>query len=655
MNKERFCLITVTLRKDKQNNLTNLREICSRVHSHHGARISWALDIGALKERDELLQELVSYRKQYDDDVTLDLGASTIQDDRQRIRNTIDEGMAKLQYSLGNYPKSIASGHLNAKTLDYIHQKYGVEIAEAFLWEQMGVDGYSTDGGIHDPYYPSRHNTLVPAQSENERLDLIVLDGWTRELCEQKYPLTSCMALHPWDADRVAGDGLTFMKYISDVFLKHNLAHNAFGLLCMRVEVDWINQTFWVNNKNQQIKRRFFDWLDYMFTVYPEIRYTTLTQFNGYFRSRYPDNTELTNKYFERSKYEPNQKVYWYFCKDYRAAVEWYSQDKGRPQTLILTTSDFRRNAVRQGPYGWFDGYDGADFPNMMYPTFPSNSVRSCAHDGCKDSAEFQVKGGHYDIWILSDGTKASDIEILIDGKLIEIADGTRGEDDWSHIGKVNIPAGKHLIELCCRANPEGEGWAIYSQLILTQEVNYKPPRKRLLKSSDYLATVSYTLYHKVPEEPTPPANDWGLKDSGTLLKRHAPLKEVLFKGNKILDLTSQAYLQDIEFYEFRLGNEAEKEEKPQQVPFNIHWDGIEETENMSIVKFSLFDDDGLFLRKRIIFQRKSVSYEYEYHKPFDKLLLTDAFGQEKILEPVPDKLVFQKGKIVEVLKRKDR
>ena len=40
------------------------------------------------------------------------------------------------------------------------------------------------------------------------------------------------------------------------------------------------------------------------------------------------------------------------------------------------------------------------------------------------------------------------------------------------------------------------EWWANYAQVLLTQEAGYKPPRKRLLETRDYIAIVSHTLYH---------------------------------------------------------------------------------------------------------------------------------------------------------------
>src|SRR3990172_3758332 len=323
INKERFCIITVTLRKDKWNRVTDLKEICKKLHKHPGVKVSWMPDIDTLRTREDLIKELMSYHDKYGDEVTIDLAASTILYNKQGIRKVIDEGMSKLKNGLGSYPGAVGAAHLTTDALYYLNRKYGVEIAEAFLWEQMGVDGYSTDGGINGPYYPAGHHTLVPARNEKERVNVVVLDGWSREFFETKYPYTSCMAPHPWDANLVACDGAAFMKYMTDLFLKDNLVRNTFGIFCMRVELDWINQTFWTYNKHRQMKARFFEWVDYMFSAYPDIHYATLTEFNSFFRSICPDNGRLLYKYLERSKYEPNRRIYWYFCKGYRIAVEW--------------------------------------------------------------------------------------------------------------------------------------------------------------------------------------------------------------------------------------------------------------------------------------------------------------------------------------------
>ena len=66
----------------------------------------------------------------------------------------------------GKYPRSIGSWVLDSVTMAYAQEKYGV-CAFATCRDQIGVDGFTLWGGYpNGPYYPSRDNENVPAQTE---------------------------------------------------------------------------------------------------------------------------------------------------------------------------------------------------------------------------------------------------------------------------------------------------------------------------------------------------------------------------------------------------------------------------------------------------------------------------------------------------------
>ena len=165
--------------------------------------------------------------------------------------------------------------------------------------------------------------------------------------------------------------------------------------------------------------------------------------------------------------------------------------------------------------------------------------------------------------------------------------------------------------------------------------------------TSDYIAIVSHTLYHAVSPEPEPPANDWSVKNSGTLLKRDLPLKEVLISGDKQLNLVSQKELQQDGFHSVGLGTTVtEERNKLQSIPFKVRLDGIDEVEEKVTFKFSISDSKGVIFKKRIVLTGKEMIYEYDYQRAFDKLIITDAFSKEHTFHPVPARVVFRKGRM---------
>ncbi|MDR1282091.1 MAG: hypothetical protein LBK99_14915 [Opitutaceae bacterium] len=67
-------------------------------------------------------------------------------------------------------PRSVAAWYLDARTLARLSEKHGVE-AFAICRDQYGTDGYTFWGGpFSGGYYPSRRNTLSPAQTADGQI-----------------------------------------------------------------------------------------------------------------------------------------------------------------------------------------------------------------------------------------------------------------------------------------------------------------------------------------------------------------------------------------------------------------------------------------------------------------------------------------------------
>lgn len=83
----------------------------------------------------------------------------------------IDELMAKFKEVFGFYPKTAASWILDAYSMKYMSEKYGI-VCFAICREQLAVDAYTLWGGPYNqPYFPSKNNMLCPAQSEENKIN----------------------------------------------------------------------------------------------------------------------------------------------------------------------------------------------------------------------------------------------------------------------------------------------------------------------------------------------------------------------------------------------------------------------------------------------------------------------------------------------------
>lgn len=83
-------------------------------------------------------------------------------EERERL---VDVYMQKFKDVFGTYPKSVGSWYIDAHTLAYMHDRYGIE-ASCNCKDQIGTDGYTLWGGYwNQAYYPSRLNAYMPAQT----------------------------------------------------------------------------------------------------------------------------------------------------------------------------------------------------------------------------------------------------------------------------------------------------------------------------------------------------------------------------------------------------------------------------------------------------------------------------------------------------------
>lgn len=83
----------------------------------------------------------------------------------QEREKLVDVYMEKFKEIFGEYPRSVGSWFIDALTLEYFNDKYGID-ASCICRDQVGTDGYTLWGGYwNGGYYPSRQNAYMPAQT----------------------------------------------------------------------------------------------------------------------------------------------------------------------------------------------------------------------------------------------------------------------------------------------------------------------------------------------------------------------------------------------------------------------------------------------------------------------------------------------------------
>lgn len=84
----------------------------------------------------------------------------------------IDEYFKKFKEIFGYYPVVVGSWHIDAFSMNYMAEKYGV-IGSCMCREQIGTDGYTMWGGHRSLYYPNKNNMYAPAKDKKNQINLV--------------------------------------------------------------------------------------------------------------------------------------------------------------------------------------------------------------------------------------------------------------------------------------------------------------------------------------------------------------------------------------------------------------------------------------------------------------------------------------------------
>lgn len=130
-----------------------------------------SFEIGAWWEIPQPLVEKagIKWRGRYPWDWRANIGFSTGYAPSERDK-LVDVYMSDFRKIFGYYPKSVGSWFIDAHTLNYLYKKYHI-VASCNCKDQYGTDGYTLWGGYwNQAYYPSKINSYMPAQHENNQI-----------------------------------------------------------------------------------------------------------------------------------------------------------------------------------------------------------------------------------------------------------------------------------------------------------------------------------------------------------------------------------------------------------------------------------------------------------------------------------------------------
>lgn len=243
----------------------------------------------------------------------------------ERIK-LIDAVFTKFKDIFGDYPTSVGSWWTDSYSLNYMKNKYGIT-ANLGVSDQFSTDGYQVWGTYWStPYIPSKYHTGVPAQSSDNKLDLVIFQWAPRD------PLngyeSSLFSTQDYMRSEV-GQNIDYFGKLIRLYAKKN--SNQFGQVTVGLEGDFTEEAY---------KGGYGEWLEAVSRMAKsgEFDITNMHTFSDWYLRTFPD-------------VSPPQKIesegaVWYQSPHYRLG---YVVDKNTGVTEIIDLRSYFLDLVE--PY----------------------------------------------------------------------------------------------------------------------------------------------------------------------------------------------------------------------------------------------------------------------------------------------------------------
>ncbi len=274
-------------------------------------------EIGAWWEIPQPLVENSGYqwRGRYPWDWHADVGFATGYSPQEREVLT-DTYMADFKKIFGVYPKSVGSWFIDAHTLKYMHDRYGI-IASCNCKDQIGTDGYTMWGGYWSQgYYPSKKNAYMPAQHADNQIPVPIFRMLGSDPIHQYDSGLGgnhqrVVSLEPVYAD--GGGNADWCRWYFDAFVDGAAMDYGYTQAGQENSFAW-----------KRMARGFEIQMPLIARLRNEGKVTvkTLCETGNWFRDKYqvtpPTSVTVLNDHSEK-----NQKTVWFNSRFYRANLLW--------------------------------------------------------------------------------------------------------------------------------------------------------------------------------------------------------------------------------------------------------------------------------------------------------------------------------------------
>lgn len=324
-----------------------------------GGRMTWAFSWRALIDERPNYRQIralvAGYHHDYGDDVTINPGGyfSNVHNTREQINCDLHEGLQRVSEFVGNgfRPQSVIAGFLAAENHRYLAEQEGIHVCQGNIWSQYGVDNQDGEGSVCYPYYPSREHFCKPAQSAEDFIDCVSVDGWTMDFLAARRPgfqegFNSRLGVGPIETVNKYGPeiGLRQMLATTATHFDQGFDLNGFAWITDCWEVALVDSFGHLECLTQ--------WLTDIRRRWPDALCVTTGEFGRLRREEFSDNARMDYRFVQRGTgvggSDANLEIRWYMNRDFRLALlhDWVA--KGPKSVIDFTRYDLPAREPRE-------------------------------------------------------------------------------------------------------------------------------------------------------------------------------------------------------------------------------------------------------------------------------------------------------------------
>ncbi len=239
-------------------------------------------------------------------------------DQTERIK-LIDSSFEGFKKVYGIYPKSVGAWWIDAHSLSYMQEKYGI-VSALIVADQYSTDNYQIWGqywGV--PYYPSSRNALNPAQEVSQKIPVVITQWATRDPVNGygKGVEESTYSVQPNDYIDYHNLGIDYFASLIDIYTKSQF--DQFGQIVVGLENTY-SWNLYKDEYEKQIK------LLSERNKINQFKLVTMADFAQWYKNSFP-NLSPSHIIVANDPLKTSKKTIWFMNPYYR--IGWFYTDPG--------------------------------------------------------------------------------------------------------------------------------------------------------------------------------------------------------------------------------------------------------------------------------------------------------------------------------------